>query len=176
MMIRSFSLLIVLGTIVVNMFALAGLLQDTGFANTAWQAPFSTLGNLYTELAASGFSIANTFATSQFGFELPSWSMHAFVLYASTALAVASSGMGVTSRATILESLGSGGVSLAWPVSLWAFVTQAFRGRAVSNFARDHSLIFWLYMLTVAAGYGGARYLNETYLETALMLQILAVG
>ncbi len=163
-LIRVFCVPIVLATIVVNTFALAGLLEGTGFANTDWRSPLSDLGDLYAEVAAAGFSIANVFVTGQLGIELPEWSMHAFVLYASTALAIAASGMGVTQRETFLGGLGAGSVSLSWPVSLWGFVTQAFRGRTVSTFARDHSVIFWLYLLTVAAGYGGARYLNANYL------------
>ena len=161
---RIFCVPIVIATIVVNMFALAGLLQGFGFADTDWRSPISTLGSIYTELAAVGFSVANVFVTGQLGFELPEWSMHAFVLYASTALAVAASGLGVTQRQTFLGGLGAGSVSLSWPLSVWGFVTQAFRRRTVSTFARDHSIIFWLYILTVAAGYGGARYINTNYL------------
>lgn len=174
-LVRIFSLPIVLATIAVNMFALSGLLEGVGFADTEWRSPISDFGNLYSELAAAGFAVANSFVSGQFGFDLPGWSTHAFVLYASTALAVAASGMGVTQRQTFLGGLGAGSVSLSWPLSVWGFVTQAFRGRTVSTFARDHSVIFWLYMLTVAAGYGGARYYNANYLpapEEVALLQM----
>ncbi len=163
-LLRIFCVPIVIATIIVNMFALAGLLQGFGLAETEWRSPLSTLGSIYTEIAASGFSVANVFVTGQLGFELPEWSMHVFVLYASTALAVAASGLGVTQRQTFMGGLGAGGVSLSWPLAIWGFATQAFRRQTVSTFARDHSTIFWLYMLTVAAGYGGARYINTNYL------------
>ncbi len=171
--VRFLSLLVVVATVVVNMFALAGLLQGFGLASTDWQAPFSTLGSIYTELAATAYSVANVFINENFGMAMPEWSMHAFVLYASTAIAVAASGMGVTHRETLMGGLGSGGISLSWPLSIWGFVTQAFRRQTVTTFARDHSTIFWLYVLTVVGGYGGARYINANYLveETAALLR-----
>ena len=45
--VRVLSLLVVVATVVVNMFALAGLLQSFGLASTDWQVPFSTLGSIF---------------------------------------------------------------------------------------------------------------------------------
>ncbi|MCI5046069.1 MAG: hypothetical protein MRY59_01105 [Aquisalinus sp.] len=168
-MVKILSVVWVLLTVVINAFALAGLLSSFGIAAPAWQGLLGTMNGLYTGLAAPIYNTATDMITSRFDFTFPAWSVHALLAYAATASAVAVSGMGIARREDLVEGVKASGFSLAWPVGIVFLIWKAIRFRLVSKFTRDHGLIVLLYFASVAGVYFGAAHLNGDYTEEGEM-------
>ena len=164
---RLLSVVWILTTIIVNVFALAALLRGFGLADTQWGQPLYGLGVIYHSLVAQGLEQAAPVFQRYLGFAPPWWTAHLFVVYAASASAIAASGMGVARRATLTEGAQSAGLSVIWPIAIFAFVLDAIRLRIVSRFAQDHAIALLIYVLAVAGGYAGARYVNAHHLEPA---------
>ena len=162
---RVFSLLLVFLTIFINVFALTGLFYALAVEQTAWRQPFWGLGQIYAGIADQSFSVVSQFVHNRVGFKLPEWSVHLFVLYASSAFAIGASGLGVARRESAGERAASAFLSAAWPLAIALYTWKAIRLRLVTNFARDHSLILVIYILVTIGVYVGARYINANVLS-----------
>ena len=164
-MARVFSLLMAVLTIIINVYALTGLLYAIGVEQTEWRQPFWGLGQIYAGLADQTVLASSQFASDRFGFGLPDWSVHLFVLYASSAFAIGASGLGATRRTDAREGAVSSLLSAAWPMAILYFVRKAIRLRRITKFARDHSFILLRYILATIGAYGAARYVNTNLLS-----------
>ena len=174
-MVRILSSAVVLATVVVNVLALAGLLQAFGLAQTEWREPFATLGAIYSSYASMLYDAAAGPTEDLIGFALPAWAPHAVAAYAASALAVGAVGTGIFRRKNLVGFAGSLFLSTAWPLGVIGLLAAAFRGRFVSGFIRTHGLIALAYVAAVGGVYAGARYVNAQITEepdTAALMSI----
>ncbi len=163
-MMKIATIVFVLLTVIVNIFALTGLFYDFGVASTDWQAPFSTMGDMYTGLVGQVFNAANGLSEEHFNFTLPAWGDDALVAYIASAAAIAASGLGITSREGFVDGVKSSGLSVAWPIGIVFLMWKAVRMQLVTKFVRDHGKIFLGYIIVVLGGYLGATYINANML------------
>lgn len=160
---RVLSAIWILGTIAVNVVALAKLLQIFGIEHEVWHGPFVTLGNFYDVYAGQAFAVTSAFVSQQTGFTLPLWLMPAFVLYLSMASAFVVGGTVIVGRDTSAETFLGAIVHAGWVFAIPAFMLDAIRYRVVTRFARQNAIVFFAYILAFSGIYAGARYVNEHY-------------
>jgi len=151
-------------TIVVNVVALAKLLQGFGLAHADWHGPFVWLGNQYDAYAGQAFAATSATASREFGVRLPPWLMPVFVLYVSTASAFVVGSAGLMQRDRSAESFLATVVHAGWIFAVPVFVRDAIRYRVVTRFARQNTLLLFAYILTFVGVYICARFINDDLL------------
>ncbi len=161
--VRALSAIWIMGTIAVNVIALAKLLQVLGVEHETWHGPFVALGNLYDGYAGQAFAATSAYVGAQFGLTLPQWLMPLLILYVSSASAFVVAGTGIVGRHDSAESFLGAIVHAGWILAVPTFVLDAIRYQVVTRFARQNTLIFFLYVLAFGAIYIGARYVNDSY-------------
>lgn len=163
---RVLSAVWIMGTIAVNVIALAKLLQVLGIEHESWHGPFVVLGNFYDVYAAQAFAAVSAFVHLHTGFTLPQWLMPGLILYVSMASAFVVGGTQIVGRDTSSESFLGAVVHAGWILAIPAFVLDAIRYRVVTRFARQNTLVFFAYILAFTLIYIGARYVNERYMTS----------
>ncbi|HWU26571.1 MAG TPA: hypothetical protein VN154_09240, partial [Rhizomicrobium sp.] len=158
------SVLWIFATIVVNVIALASLLQQFGFARENWHQPFVWLGSLYSGYATQAFNLTATSVNQQFGLKLPSLLLPIFVLYVSSASAFVVASSGLMRRNTSGESLFAAVIHAGWIFAVPAFVLDAIRYRVVTTFARQNTVLFFGYIAALGIAYIAARFINDDIL------------
>lgn len=151
-------------TIVINVIALAKLLQGFGLAHENWHEPFLWLGRAYDLYAGQAFAAVSLAAAGQFGVTLPQWLMPAFIIYVSMASAFVVGSTGVMRRNTSSESIWGAVIHAGWLLALPAFVWDAIRYRVVTRFARQNTALFFGYILLFLGVYIAARFVNDDIL------------
>lgn len=151
-------------TLAINVIALAKLLQGFGLANENWHQPFYWLGTLYDTYAGQAFAAISAATVQNFGITLPAWLMPACILYISMASAFVVASTGLMSRKTKAEGIWGAVIHAGWLLALPAFVMDAIRYRVVSTFAKQNTLLFFVYILTFLGAYVGVRFINDDFL------------
>lgn len=164
---RVLSSLWIAGTIVVNVIALASLLQAFGLAHENWHQPFTSLGNLYDQYAKQGFAVTSAAAQQRYGVTLPQWLLPILVLYVSMASAFVVASTGLMRRDTTAETMFGAIVHAGWIFAVPAFVLDAIRYHVVARFARQNTVLFFSYLFLMVAAFVGARFINDDFLAGA---------
>ncbi len=161
---RTASVLWIFATIVVNVITLAELLQQFGFAHETWHQPFLWLSSLYDTYATQAFNATAAAAKAEFGIKLPTWLLPIFVLYVSSASAFMVASAGLMKRSTTGQSLFGAVIHAGWILAVPAFVLDAIRYRVVATFARQNTVLFFGYILSLGVAYVFARFINDDIL------------
>lgn len=158
------SVLWIFATIVVNVITLAELLQQFGFAHETWHQPFLWLSSLYDTYATQAFNATAASAKAEFGINLPNWLLPVFVIYVSSASAFMVASAGLMKRSTTGQSLFGAVIHAGWILAVPAFVLDAIRYRVVATFARQNTVLFFGYVLSLGVAYVVARFINDDIL------------
>lgn len=158
---RIVALLVVLATIVVNVFALSEMLSDLGLSDIAWNPPFLDAGRLYVSFADKTVAALFDFALKRFNLTPPHWVVHAVIAYASTACAVGAGRLTISQYEGLAEQAKSSGFAVLWPVAFLSFFIRSFQNRVVTRFAHEHSIVSVTYVATIAAVYLVSTSINE---------------
>jgi len=161
---RALSVLWIGVTIVVNVIALAELLQGFGFAHENWHQPLVWLSNQYNSYAGQAFNATSASVSQQFGIKLPPWLLPAFVLYVSSASAFVVASTGLMKRNTSGEAFFAAVVHAGWIFAVPAFVMDAVRYHVVTRFARQNTVLFFGYLASFLVVYMAARFINDDIL------------
>ena len=151
-------------TIVINVIVLAKLLQHFGLAHETWHQPFYYLGTLYDTYAAQAFNVVAASVNQQFGVAVPVWTMPAVILYISMASAFVVASTGLMKRANTAEDIWGAVIHAGWIVALPAFVLDAVRYHVVARFAKQNTLLFFVYIGAFVGIYIAARFINDDIL------------
>ncbi len=162
---RVLTVLWIVVTIVINVIALAKLLQVFGLAPENWHQPFVLIGNLYDTYAGQAFSATSNYVSQQYRVALPMWLMPAFVLYVSMASAFVAASTGLMKRDTSAEALFGAVIHAGWIFAVPAFVMDAIRFHVVTRFARQNTVLFFAYIVAFIIAYVIARFLNDDFLS-----------
>jgi len=156
----------IVATIIVNVIALAKLLQYFHLAQPDWYQPFYWFGTLYDNYAQHGFSILGTTTATQYGFDIATlpWLLPFIVLYLSTASAFMVANSGLLQRDTSAQTLWGAVVHAGWLFAIPAFIMDALRYRVVTQFARQNTVLFFAYVATFVGCYAGVRFINDDLL------------
>jgi hypothetical protein len=165
---RSLSVLWIAATIVVNVIALAKLLQEFGLAYENWHQPFVWLSNVYDGYAGQAFTLTSASVSQQFGVRLPAWVLPLFVLYVASASAFVVASTGLMKRDSNAEELFGAVIHAGWVFAVPAFVLDAVRYHVVTRFARQNTVLFFAYAATLLVAYVVARFINDDILPGLL--------
>jgi hypothetical protein len=167
---RLLSALVILASLVFNVFALTALLDAWEIADTAWREPFHMLGKLYVVPVMLLAETVQGPISALVGdrIELPCWWIHVFAMYASSAAAIYAGSMGRAEREKRVGEIVRGGASVFFPVAIFAYLgnllIQGFRNRIVSRFLTQHNKTAVLYAAGVLGMYAGGNYVNAEVL------------
>lgn len=163
---RFFTVAWVLATIVVNVVALAKLLQEFGWAPLHWYPPFTWFGGIYDDYAQRAFNAVASAMNTQTGLNLAQWPwlLPFMVLYVSTASAFMVANSGLMQRKTSAETLWGAVVHAGWILAIPSFIMDAVRYRVVTQFARQNTILFFAYVAFFVGCYAGVRFINDDFL------------
>jgi hypothetical protein len=168
---RALSAVVILATLVFNVFALTALLDAWEIADTAWREPFHMLGKIYVVPVMLLAETVQGPLSALVGdrIELPCWWIHVFAMYASSATAIYAGSMGRSERQKRVGEIMRGGASIFFPLAIVTYlgnlVVQGFRNRIVSRFLTQHNKTALLYAAGVLAVYAGANVANAELLS-----------
>lgn len=138
----------------VTALALANIAHGIDPAMVAWTPLFAKALEAYGATSQGLFAPAGQ-AMHQFaGFGMPAWASDSLVAYVASASGFSAVGSNFTTREGSMHTLRSSAASAGWPLALAMFAVNAVRNRAFSRFARDHTLLFVLYVVAVGAVLG----------------------
>ena len=163
---RLFTVTWILATIVVNVIALAKLLQEFGWAPLHWYSPFIWFGTVYDDYAQQAFIATSATLNAQMGINLVQWPwlLPFMVLYISTASAFMAANSGLMQRKTSAETLWGAVVHAGWILAIPSFLMDAVRYRVVTQFARQNTVLFFAYVAIFIGCYVGVRFINDDFL------------
>ncbi|MCQ8184814.1 hypothetical protein [Parvularcula maris] len=167
---RLLSALVILASLVFNVFALTALLDAWEIADTAWRQPFHRLGALYEVPVRLLAETVQGPLSALVGdrIELPCWWIHVFAMYASSAAAIYAGSMGRAEREKRVGEIMRGGASIFFPLAIVTYlgnlIVQGFRNRIVSRFLTQHNKTALFYAAGVLGMYAGGNYINAEIL------------
>ncbi len=148
---KGLTLLWVPASIVLTAIAIANIINGFNPDAIAWAEPFGKVLNMYTTATGNLFAPAGKMMHEYVGLGVPPWASDGLVAYAATASGFAFGGSNFTSRDGEMHTLRSSAASIGWPLAILGFGASAVKNRVVTKFAAQHTALFVLYFLAVAA-------------------------
>lgn len=140
---------------------LAGLVNSLRPGFVTWAPELQQYIDQYRNMQEIVFRPLWNMTGQQAGIDAPVWAADITVLYMTLATAFLSASTTFTANKRFFEQTKSSAATLGFPIAMVMFVLNTLRQRVVSNFAKEHTSVFFGYLAAVAAAFGGVLYYNN---------------